>query len=128
MAGAANARTGNSAAKVMVSSDFGHNKVMLENRAYVSDLNGKRVTVEVWVKSAEAAEFRVQLKVIPKTGVEYGQKFPSSDVFTTGTEYQRYIFRHTVGGAIESIQVKVLMGNAPAIFYIDDFSFSIDDL
>lgn len=128
MAGATNARTGNSAAKVMVSSDLGHNKVMLENRPYVSDLNGKRVTVEVWVKSVEAAEFRLQLKVIAQTGVEYGQKFPSSDVFTAGSEYQRYIFRHTVGGAIESIQVKVLMGNAPAIFYIDDLSFSIDDL
>ena len=101
---------------------------MLENRAYASDLNGKRVTVEGWIKSESAAEFRLQLKVTPQTGVNYGNKFPTSDVYTSESIYQKYVFRHTVGGAIDSIQFKVLMGNAAAIFYLDDFSITIEDL
>ena len=127
-AGSGYARTGNSAAKVVVQSNLGHNKVMLENRAYASDLNGKRVTVEGWIKSESAAEFRLQLKVTPQTGVNYGNKFPTSDVYTSESIYQKYVFRHTVGGAIDSIQFKVLMGNAAAIFYLDDFSITIEDL
>ena len=127
-AGSAYARTGHSAAKVTVQTNLGHNKVMLENRAYPGDLNGKRVTVEAWVRSEQAAEFRLQLKVIPQTGVEYGNQYPTSDVYSSGSSYERYVFRHTVGAAIDSIQFKILMGNAPATFYLDDFSITIEEL
>jgi endoglucanase len=127
-AGSAYARTGNSAAKVTVQTDLGHNKVMLENRVYPGDLNGKRVTVEAWVRSEQAAEFRLQLKVIPQDGVDYGNKFPTSDVYSSETTYQRYLFRHTIGGAIDSIQFKILIGSAPATFYLDDFSITIEEL
>ena len=127
-AGSAFARTGNSAAKVTVQTDLGHNKVMLENRVYPGDLNGKRVTVEAWVNSESAAEFRLQLKVVPQDGVDYGNQYPTSDVYSSGSSYERYVFRHTVGGAIDSIQFKILMGSAPATFYLDDFSITIEEL
>ena len=66
--------------------------------------------------------------MIPQTGVDNGNQFPTSDVYSSETTYQRYLFRHTIGGAIDSIQFKVLMGSAPATFYLDDFSITIEEL
>ena len=120
------ARTGDAAIQIKVSSDLGYNKVLLENTSFVSDLNGKRITVECWVKSSVPASFRMQLKITEKEGVEYGNKYPSSDVFSTTTEYQKFIFRHTVNNSIDAVQFKLLLGKTPATFFIDDCSALIE--
>ena len=124
--GSTNSRTGNSAMQIKVSSNLGYNKVLLENTAFVSDLNGQRITVECWVRSSVPAEFRMQLKITEKEGVDYGNKFPSSDIFSTTTEYQRFIFRHKVSKAIDAVQFKLLLGKTPATFFVDDCSVVIE--
>lgn len=125
-AGSLLARTGDSAIQVKVSSDLGYNKVLLENTAFVGDLNGKRITMECWVKSSVPAEFRMQLKITEKEGIDYGNRYPSSDIFSTTTEYQRFIFRHTVNKSIDAVQFKLLLGKTPATFLIDDCMASIE--
>ena len=125
-AGSLLARTGDSAIQVKVSSDLGYNKVLLENTAFVGDLNGKRITMECWVKSSVPAEFRMQLKITEKEGIDYGNRYPSSDIFSTTTEYQRFIFRHTVNKSIDAVQFKLLLGKTPATFLIDDCMAGIE--
>ncbi len=124
--GSSISRTGNSAMQIKVSSDLGYNKVLLENTAFVSDLNGQRITVECWIRSSVPAEFRMQLKITEKEGVDYGNKFPSSDIFSTTTEYQKFIFRHTVSNPIDGVQFKLLLGKTPATFFVDDCSAVVE--
>jgi len=72
------------------------------------------------------AEFRMQLKITEKEGVDYGNKFPSSDIFSTTTEYQKFIFRHTVSNPIDAVQFKLLLGETPATFFVDDCSAVVE--
>lgn len=116
--GEANAKSGESAAKVEVTTSVGYNKVLLQNDVYLGDLNGKTVTVKCHAKSADASAFKFQIKIIGSEGTLY----KTSPALSLATNYgDVYSYSFDIDSETTSIQVKALCGNEVGTYYFDDF-------
>jgi len=122
-AGLSASKTGDSAAKVLVESNLGYNKVFIKNDIKNIDLSGKTVTLKCYAKSADASKFKFQVKVVGASTTNF-----TSPAFVLQNNYDTvYEYAFDIEDTTTSIQVKVNCGNEAGTYYFDDFSTSIND-
>ncbi|MBT4916750.1 MAG: T9SS type A sorting domain-containing protein, partial [Formosa sp.] len=122
--GATDAYNGDAAAKIVVETNFGYNKVLLENSVFNNDLNGKTIALNCFAKSDDATSFRFQIKAIYTSGTV---RYLTSPVLSLQTGYNAYEYSFDLTDPTTSIQVKVLCGNQADTYYFDDFETTITD-
>ena len=112
--GATDAYNGDAAAKIVVETNFGYNKVLLENSVFNNDLNGKTIALNCYAKSDDATSFRFQIKAIYTSGTV---RYLTSPVLSLQTGYNAYEYSFDLTDPTTSIQVKVLCGNQADTYY-----------
>ena len=122
--GATDAYNGDAAAKIVVETDIGYNKVLLENNIFTNDLNGKNIAIKCFAKSDDATSFRFQIKTIYTSGTP---SYFTSPVLNLQTEYSAYEYTFDLTEPTTSVQVKVLCGKQAGTYYFDDFETTITD-
>jgi endoglucanase len=122
--GATEAYNGDAAAKIVVETDLGYNKVLLENNVFTKDLNGKNIAVRCFAKSDAATSFRFQIKTIYTNGTT---SYFTSPVLSLQEVYSAYEYNFDLLEPTTSIQVKILCGKQSGAYYFDDFETTITD-
>ena len=122
--GATDAYNGDIAAKIVVETAIGYNKVLLENNVFTNDLNGKNIAIKCFAKSDDATSFRFQIKTIYTSGTP---SYFTSPVLNLQTEYSAYEYTFDLTEPTTSVQVKVLCGKQAGTYYFDDFETTITD-
>ena len=122
--GATEAYNGDTAAKIVVETAIGYNKVLFENNVFTNDLNGKNIAIKCFAKSDDTTNFRFQIKTIYTSGAT---GYFTSPVLSLQTIYNSYEYDFDLTEQTTSIQVKVLCGKQIGTYYFDDFETSITD-
>ena len=122
--GATDAYNGDAAAKIVVETDIGYNKVLLENNVFTNDLNGKNIAIKCFAKSDDATSFRFQIKTIYTSGTP---SYFTSPVLNLQEVYSSYEYDFDLTEPTTSVQVKVLCGKQAGTYYFDDFETTITD-
>ena len=122
--GATDAYNGDTAAKIVVETAIGYNKVLLENNVFTNDLNGKNIAIKCFAKSDDATSFRFQIKTIYTSGTT---SYFTSPVLNLQTVYSAYEYTFDLTEPTTSVQVKVLCGKQAGTYYFDDFETTITD-
>jgi endoglucanase len=122
--GATEAYNGDAAAKIVVETAIGYNKVQLENNVFTNDLNGKNIALRCFAKSDATISFRFQIKTIYTSGTT---SYFTSPVLNLQTVYNAYEYTFDLTEPTTSIQVKVLCGKQAGTYYFDDFETTITD-
>ena len=125
--GATDAYNGDIAAKIVVETAIGYNKVLLENNVFTNDLNGKNIAIKCFAKSDDATSFRFQIKTIYTSGTTSTTSYFTSPVLNLQTVYSAYEYTFDLTEPTTSIQVKVLCGKQAGTYYFDDFETTITD-
>ena len=125
--GATDAYNGDAAAKIVVETDIGYNKVLLENNIFTKDLNGKNIAIKCFAKSDDATSFRFQIKTIYTSGTTSTTSYFTSPVLNLQTVYSAYEYTFDLTEPTTSVQVKVLCGKQAGTYYFDDFETTITD-
>ena len=125
--GATDAYNGDIAAKIVVETAIGYNKVLLENNVFTNDLNGKNIAIKCFAKSDDATSFRFQIKTIYTSGTNSTTSYFTSPVLNLQEVYSAYEYTFDLTAPTTSIQVKVLLGNQIGTYYFDDFETTITD-
>jgi endoglucanase len=121
---ATDAYNGDIAAKIVVETAIGYNKVLLENNVFTNDLNGKNIAIKCFAKSDDATSFRFQIKTIYTSGTP---SYFTSPVLNLQTVYSAYEYTFDLTEPTTSVQVKVLCGKQAGTYYFDDFETTITD-
>jgi endoglucanase len=122
--GPTDAYNGNTAAKIVVATNAGYNKVLLENNVFTNDLNGKTIVLNCFAKSEDVTSFRFQIKTISVSGAT---NYLTSPVLNLQTEYSAHEYTFDLTEPTTSIQVKVLCGKQAGTYYFDDFKTTVTD-
>ena len=122
--GATEAYNGDAAAKIVVETAIGYNKVLLENNVFTNDLNGKNIAIKCFAKSDDATSFRFQIKTIYTSGTT---SYFTSPVLNLQEVYSAYEYTFDLTEPTTSVQVKVLCGKKAGTYYFDDFETTITD-
>ena len=122
--GATEAYNGDAAAKIVVETAIGYNKVLLENNLFTNDLNGKNIAIKCFAKSDDATSFRFQIKTIYTSGTT---SYFTSPVLYLQEVYSSYEYDFDLTEPTTSVQVKVLCGKKAGTYYFDDFETTITD-
>ena len=122
--GATDAYNGDTAAKIVVETAIGYNKVLLENNVFTNDLNGKNIAIKCFAKSDDATSFRFQIKTIYTSGTT---SYFTSPVLNLQEVYSAYEYGFDLSEPTTSVQVKVLCGKQAGTYYFDDFETTITD-
>ena len=122
--GATDAYNGDTAAKIVVETAIGYNKVLLENNVFTNDLNGKNIAIKCFAKSDDATSFRFQIKTIYTSGTT---SYFTSPVLNLQEVYSAYEYTFDLTEPTTSVQVKVLCGKQAGTYYFDDFETTITD-
>ena len=122
--GATDAYNGDTAAKIVVETAIGYNKVLLENNVFTNDLNGKNIAIKCFAKSDDATSFRFQIKTIYTSGTT---SYFTSPVLSLQEVYSAYEYNFDLLEPTTSIQVKILCGKQSGAYYFDDFETTITD-
>ena len=122
--GATDAYNGDTAAKIVVETAIGYNKVLLENNVFTNDLNGKNIAIKCFAKSDAATSFRFQIKTIYTSGTP---SYFTSPVLNLQEVYSSYEYDFDLTEPTTSVQVKVLCGKQAGTYYFDDFETTITD-
>ena len=122
--GATDAYNGDTAAKIVVETAIGYNKVLLENNVFMNDLNGKNIAIKCFAKSDDATSFRFQIKTIYTSGTT---SYFTSPVLNLQEVYSSYEYDFDLTEPTTSVQVKVLCGKQAGTYYFDDFETTITD-
>jgi endoglucanase len=122
--GATDAYNGDTAAKIVVETAIGYNKVLLENNVFTNDLNGKNIAIKCFAKSDAATSFRFQIKTIYTSGTT---SYFTSPVLNLQEVYSSYEYDFDLTEPTTSVQVKVLCGKQAGTYYFDDFETTITD-
>tara|TARA_B110000967_G_scaffold157587_1_gene162767 strand:+ start:2969 stop:5044 length:2076 start_codon:yes stop_codon:yes gene_type:complete len=122
--GSTDAYNGTAAAKIGVETNFGYNKVQLQNSVFTTDLNGKTITLKCFAKADDATSVKFQVKTIYTGG---GTSYLTSPVLNLQTGYSAYEYTFNLTAPTVSVQVKVLLGNQAGTYYFDDFETTITD-
>ena len=122
--GATDAYNGDIAAKIVVETAIGYNKVLLENNVFTNDLNGKNIAIKCFAKSDDATSFRFQIKTIYTSGTT---SYFTSPVLNLQEVYSAYEYGFDLSEPTTSVQVKVLCGKQAGTYYFDDFETTITD-
>ncbi len=122
--GATEAYNGDAAAKIVVETAIGYNKVLLENNLFTNDLNGKNIAIKCFAKSDDATSFRFQIKTIYTSGTT---SYFTSPVLNLQEVYSAYEYTFDLTEPTTSVQVKVLCGKKAGTYYFDDFETTITD-
>ena len=125
--GATEAYNGDAAAKIVVETAIGYNKVLLENNVFTNDLNGKNIAIKCFAKSDDATSFRFQIKTIYTSGTTSTTSYFTSPVLNLQTVYSAYEYTFDLTEPTTSVQVKVLCGKQAGTYYFDDFETTITD-
>ena len=125
--GATDAYNGDAAAKIVVETAIGYNKVQLENNVFTNDLNGKNIAIKCFAKSDDATSFRFQIKTIYTSGTTSTTSYFTSPVLNLQTVYSAYEYTFDLTEPTTSVQVKVLCGKQAGTYYFDDFETTITD-
>ena len=125
--GATDAYNGDIAAKIVVETAIGYNKVLLENNVFTNDLNGKNIAIKCFAKSDDATSFRFQIKTIYTSGTTSTTSYFTSPVLNLQTVYSAYEYTFDLTEPTTSVQVKVLCGKQAGTYYFDDFETTITD-
>ena len=125
--GATDAYNGDIAAKIVVETAIGYNKVLLENNVFTNDLNGKNIAIKCFAKSDDATSFRFQIKTIYTSGTNSTTSYFTSPVLNLQTVYSAYEYTFDITEPTTSVQVKVLCGKQAGTYYFDDFETTITD-
>jgi len=119
--------SGDSGAKVIVSSADTYNKVILSNVLYQQDLTDKKITVKAYAKSLSESgqSFKIRVKAV----VSGSNSFVPSPAFSLDDEYPDtpFEFEYITEDNTSSIQIQVLLGNHEGTYFLDDFETSIED-
>lgn len=118
------AYSGDTAAKIVVATNAGYNKVLLENNIFTNDLNGKTIVLNCFAKSEDLTSFRFQIKTIYASGAT---NYLTSPVLNLQTEYSAHEYTFDLKEPTTSIQVKVLCGKQAGTYYFDDFKTTVTD-
>lgn len=118
------AYNGDTAAKIVVATNAGYNKVLLENNIFTNDLNGKTIVLNCFAKSEDLTSFRFQIKTIYASGAT---NYLTSPVLNLQTEYSAHEYTFDLKEPTTSIQVKVLCGKQAGTYYFDDFKTTVTD-
>jgi endoglucanase len=118
------AYSGDTAAKIVVATNAGYNKVLLENNIFTNDLNGKTIVLNCFAKSEDLTSFRFQIKTISVSGAP---NYLTSPVLNLQTEYSAHEYTFDLTEPTTSIQVKVLCGKQAGTYYFDDFKTTVTD-
>ena len=121
---ATDAYNGDTAAKIVVETAIGYNKVLLENNVFTNDLNGKNIAIKCFAKSDDATSFRFQIKTIYTSGTT---SYFTSPVLNLQEVYSAYEYGFDLSEPTTSVQVKVLCGKQAGTYYFDDFETTITD-
>ena len=122
--GPTDANNGIAAAKIVVETDVGYNKVILENNVFTNDLNGKNIAIKCVAKSDDTTNFRFQIKTIYTSGAT---SYFTSPVLNLQEVYNSYEYNFDLAEPTTSVQVKVLCGKQAGAYYFDDFETTITD-
>ena len=122
--GPTDANNGIAAAKIVVETDIGYNKVILENNVFTNDLNGKNIAIKCFAKSDDTTNFRFQIKTIYASGAT---SYFTSPVLNLQEVYNSYEYNFDLAEPTTSVQVKVLCGKQAGAYYFDDFETTITD-
>ena len=122
--GPTDANNGIAAAKIVVETDVGYNKVILENNVFTNDLNGKNIAIKCFAKSDDTTNFRFQIKTIYTSGAT---SYFTSPVLNLQEVYNSYEYNFDLAEPTTSVQVKVLCGKQAGAYYFDDFETTITD-
>jgi len=121
---------GNAGGKVVVSSPHTYNKVLLTNGVYTSDLTGKRLTIQAYVKALGAQQsIKIRIKSTTNGSVVYtpSEAIALSNGSLEGATYELVEFIYEVPDATSSVQVQLLFGEFEGTYLIDNFSVAIED-
>lgn len=122
--GPSDAYNGDVAAKIVVETAIGYNKVLLENNVFTNDLNEKTIAIKCVAKSDDVTSFKFQIKVIQTSG---NPLYLTSPILSLQTEYSAYEYTFDLTEPTTSIQVKILCGNQAGTYYFDDFETTVTD-
>ena len=122
-----NSKTGDSGAKIAVSSADVYNKVILSNTTYTQDLTNKKITFKVYAKSlnANGQAFKLRVKAVVN-GVDSFVPSPAFNLTNTYTETP-FEFEYFVSNQTSSIQLQALVGEFEGTYFFDDFETIIED-
>ena len=116
--------SGQTAAKIEVTSAQGYNKVLLSNVVYDGDLNNKTLIIGCHAKSnTENISFKMRIKSL----VDGDLIFVPSQAYELSNTFQYYQFEYVVPDLTENIQLQIMTGAFEGSYFLDTFDVQVVD-
>ncbi|WP_152286806.1 sulfatase-like hydrolase/transferase [Flavicella marina] len=118
-------KSGDSGAQIDVTTGGSLGKVKLTNTPNYNNFNGATVTVGAYIKSADAARFKFQIKVSYSDNTT--ETFISSTKYTGTDDYEFYSDDFVMPSKdTESIEVRLQCGQTVGVIFVDDWYSKVD--
>jgi endoglucanase len=119
-AGTQNAKTGNSAYKVNVTTPDLYSKVVVKSSLITEGISSGSFTAQVYAKTTTpGAQFKLRVRAIDGSGVS---TYISTNALSLTTSYQLYVLDSEIPAGTQSIEVQAICGGYAGEYYFDDFA------
>jgi len=118
--------SGNSSARIEVTTADEFNKVLLSNIDYQQDLTNKKVTIGCYAKSPTLGK-SFKLRIKSKVNNSNAYTYNASPTFSLTSSYNYYSFEYIVPQNTTNLQIQVLMGEDIGIYFLDAFEILVED-
>ena len=116
--------SGQTAAKIEVTSAQGYNKVLLSNVIYDGDLNNKTLIIGCYAKSnTENISFKMRIKSL----VDGDLIFVPSQAYELSNTFQYYQFEYVIPDLTENVQLQIMTGAFEGSYFLDAFDVQVVD-
>ena len=116
--------SGQTAAKIEVTSAQGYNKVLLSNVVYDGDLNNKTLIIGCYAKSnTENISFKMRIKSL----VDGDLIFVPSQAYELSNTFQYYQFEYVIPDLTENVQLQIMTGAFEGSYFLDAFDVQVVD-
>ena len=116
--------SGQTAAKIEVTSAQGYNKVLLSNVVYDGDLNNKTLIIGCHAKSnTENISFKMRIKSL----VDGDLIFVPSQAYELSNTFQYYQFEYVIPDLTENVQLQIMTGAFEGSYFLDAFDVQVVD-
>ena len=116
--------SGQTAAKIEVTSAQGYNKVLLSNVIYDGDLNNKTLIIGCYAKSnTENISFKMRIKSL----VDGDLIFVPSQAYELSNTFQYYQFEYVIPDLTENVQLQIMTGAFEGSYFLDAFDIQVVD-
>ena len=116
--------SGQTAAKIEVTSAQAYNKVLLSNVVYDGDLNNKTLIIGCYAKSnTENISFKMRIKSL----VDGDLIFVPSQAYELSNTFQYYQFEYVIPDFTENVQLQIMTGAFEGSYFLDAFDVQVVD-